>query len=207
MQLLGTKRIRTTAYHPIANGLVERFHRQLKAALKSQPNPTHWSDSIPMVLLGIRTALKEDIQCSAAELVYGTTLCLPGEFFDNTQDDMTTDPAAYVTQLKSDMRRLQATPTRPQDSRKVHIHPELSTCTHVFVRHDATQRTLQAPYDGPYKVLHRADKYFTLDVKGNKKQFHWIDLNQHISIFLLNSVMILPHVMLTLLTKLCQMLM
>ena len=27
--LLGTKRVRTTAYHPIANGLVERFHRQL----------------------------------------------------------------------------------------------------------------------------------------------------------------------------------
>ena len=147
--------IRTTAY-PIANGLVERFHRQLKAALKSQPNHTHWSDSIPMVLLGIRTALK-DIQCSAAELVYGTTLRLPGEFFDNTQDDMTTDPAAYVTQLKSDMRRLQATPTRPQDSRKVHIHPELSTCTHVFVHHDATRRTLQAPYDGPYKVLQRAN--------------------------------------------------
>ena len=28
---LGTTRIRTTAYHPIANGLVERFHRQLKS--------------------------------------------------------------------------------------------------------------------------------------------------------------------------------
>ena len=69
MKLLGTKRIRTTAYHPIANGLVERLHRQLKAALKSHPNPTHWSDSLPIVLLGIRTALKEEIQCSAAELV------------------------------------------------------------------------------------------------------------------------------------------
>ena len=28
MQLLGTKRIHTTAYHPIANGLVEHLHRQ-----------------------------------------------------------------------------------------------------------------------------------------------------------------------------------
>ena len=35
MKLLGTKRICTTAYHPIANGLVERFHRHLKAALKA----------------------------------------------------------------------------------------------------------------------------------------------------------------------------
>ena len=38
MQLLGTKCIRTTAYHPSANGLVERFHRQLKAALKAIPD-------------------------------------------------------------------------------------------------------------------------------------------------------------------------
>ncbi len=35
MSLLGTKRARTTAYHPQANGMVERFHRQLTAALKT----------------------------------------------------------------------------------------------------------------------------------------------------------------------------
>nr|VZI27511.1 unnamed protein product [Spirometra erinaceieuropaei] len=37
--LLGTNRIRTTAYHPQANGLVERFHRQLKTSLMAQPDP------------------------------------------------------------------------------------------------------------------------------------------------------------------------
>ena len=44
----------------------------------------HVVDSLPLVLLGIRTALKDDLHCSTAELVYGTTLCLPGEFFDIT---------------------------------------------------------------------------------------------------------------------------
>ena len=81
MQLPGTKRIPTTAYHPIANGLVERLHRQLKASLKAQPDSTNWTDLLPMVLLGIRTAVKEDIHCIAAELVYGTTLHLTGQFF------------------------------------------------------------------------------------------------------------------------------
>ena len=77
MTLLGSRRARTTAYHPQSNGMVERFHRQLKAALKAQPNPTSWTDTLPLVLLGIRTALKEDLSATAAETVYGTTLRLP----------------------------------------------------------------------------------------------------------------------------------
>ncbi|TNN04773.1 Retrovirus-related Pol polyprotein from transposon 17.6, partial [Schistosoma japonicum] len=34
-KFLGTTRFRTTAYHPQSNGLVERFHRQLKASLSA----------------------------------------------------------------------------------------------------------------------------------------------------------------------------
>ena len=36
MKFLGTTRIRTTSYHPQANGLIERFHRHLKGALRAQ---------------------------------------------------------------------------------------------------------------------------------------------------------------------------
>ena len=57
MSLLGSKHASSTAYHPQTNGMVERFHRQLKAALKAQPNPDTWMDSLPIILLGIRTAL------------------------------------------------------------------------------------------------------------------------------------------------------
>ena len=70
MQLLGSKRIRTTSYHPIANGLIERFHHQLKASLKSHPNLTHWTDSLPFALLGIHTALKDDLHCSTGIRYY-----------------------------------------------------------------------------------------------------------------------------------------
>ena len=78
MKLLESKRIRTTSYHPIANGLIECFHRQLKASLKCSSNLIKWTDSLPLVLLGICTAVKDDIQCTTAELVNGTTLRLPG---------------------------------------------------------------------------------------------------------------------------------
>ena len=113
-QLLGSKRIRTTSYHPIANGLVERFHRQLKASLKSQPEPTRWVESLPLVLLGIRTAYKHDLRCTAAELVYGTTLRLPAEFFAQNQhsDQPLSTDTTYVSQLKETMRSLSAVPPR-----------------------------------------------------------------------------------------------
>ncbi len=161
--LLGIHRIHTTAYHPIANGLVERFHRQLKAALKTYPTPEHWTTSLPLVLLGIRTAFKEDLHCTAAELVYGTTLRLPGEFFTSSHD--LSEPSTYVSTLKSCMQRLQATPPR-QAQRSVYINPALSTCSRVFIRHDAVRKPLQQPYDGPYKVLKREDKHFVVDING-----------------------------------------
>ena len=98
MQLLGSKRIRTTAYHPIANGIVERFHRQLKGALKASTDPINWVDMLPVILLGIHTSLKHNLKGSTVELVYGTTLRLPGNFFQSINIQL--DPATYVTELK-----------------------------------------------------------------------------------------------------------
>lgn len=168
-QLLGTTHIRTTSYHPIANGLVERFHRQLKAALKASPHPDHWTDMLPLALLGVRTSLKEDIKSTAAELVYGTSLRLPGEYFVPHADD-NTDPASYVARLKSTMGALRSMPTRqPATSRlRGHMDDSLDTSSHVFVRHDAVKKPLQQPYDGPYRVLDRSAKFYTLDLNGRK---------------------------------------
>ena len=52
-------------------------HYHLKAALRSQPS-LDWTEHLGLVLLGIRTALKSDIHGSTAELVFGTSLRLPG---------------------------------------------------------------------------------------------------------------------------------
>ena len=140
MELLGSKRIRTTAYHPRANGLIKRFHRQLKKSLKVQFQSTLWVDALPLVLLGIRTALKEDIHCSAAKLVYSTTLRLSGEFFDSDPSLSLADPAEYVTQLKATMAKLRAPPVCKPSPKKSYLSNDLSSCTHVYIRHDGTRK-------------------------------------------------------------------
>ncbi|BHF71078.1 hypothetical protein SprV_0401413200 [Sparganum proliferum] len=111
--LLGCSRIRTTAYHPSSNGLVERFHRQLKASLRAHDNPSHCSEHLPLVMLGIRTALKPDLECPAAELVYGTSLRILGDFFGYSQSSADLDPSDYVQRLRQAMTHLRATPPRP----------------------------------------------------------------------------------------------
>jgi transposase InsO family protein len=77
-KLCGIKLSWTTAHHPTANGLVERFHQTLKAAIMCHADQ-QWTEALPLVLLGIRTAFKEDLQASVAELVYGKPLRIPGE--------------------------------------------------------------------------------------------------------------------------------
>lgn len=145
---------------------MERLHRQIKAALKTHDNPNNWAESLPLVLLGIRTAIKQDLYCTTAELVYGTTLHLPGQFFSNSQTVGTPDPTEYVTRLKSSMTQLKATPTRISNRHNIYVSKELSTCTHVFVRQDSVRKPLQRPYNGPYKVLDRFDKCFKIDING-----------------------------------------
>jgi len=78
----GTKHIRTTAYHPEANGMVERLHRQLKAAIKAHQTEA-WTKVLPIILLGIRATWKEDIKSTPAEMVYGEPIRLPGQFLDD----------------------------------------------------------------------------------------------------------------------------
>jgi len=119
-----------------------------------------------MILLGICTSLKTDLRCTTTELVYGTTLRLPGQFFNTSTDITTTDPSDYVSKL---MYRLKATPPRQPFYKNSAVSSALSNCIHVFIHHDAVKKPLQQQYDGPFQVISRKDKHFTVEVKGKKE--------------------------------------
>ena len=79
-----------------------------------------------------------------------------------------TDPTTLITRLRDTTRDIRATPVCPQPQRNIHVSKDLSSCTHVFVRHDAVRKPLQQPYNGPYRVLARANKYFKIDINGRQ---------------------------------------
>ncbi|GFU50932.1 transposable element Tcb1 transposase [Trichonephila clavipes] len=58
--------------------MIEELHRPLKSAIKCHATE-RWTEVLPIILLGLRASLKEDILCTPAELVFGTTIRLPGE--------------------------------------------------------------------------------------------------------------------------------
>ncbi|GFW26920.1 transposon Ty3-G Gag-Pol polyprotein [Trichonephila clavipes] len=139
---LGISKIRTMQYHISSNGIVECTHWSLKAAIMAHAIP-RWTQVLPFVFFGLHSVIKEDINDTAAELVYGTTIRLPSDFFQDTG----TNNASEFVQLKHTMHNLKPVPTSSHERKTVFVHPELSQCTHVFLRHDAIRKPLQSPYN------------------------------------------------------------
>lgn len=168
-KLTGVEKIRTTPYHPQSNGLVERWHRTMKNALKARLQTTsQWFDELPTILLGLRATPRTDTGVSAAQLTYGRSLRLPGDFFHSSTTDKNMD-GNYVERLQQTIQELKPVPAHPHsNSRAIFVHPDLGTCEQVFVRVDAVKKPLQPPYDGPFRVLRKNDKTFTIQLPGRQ---------------------------------------
>ena len=146
---LGTQLHRTTSYHPQANGMVERFHLSLKASLRARLHDGNWIDELPWVLLGLRTATKEDLQTSPAEMVFGDSPLLPGEFASSGKTPFF--PSFTQTSTTSPQHHRVDTPT-PLAT--------LARSKYVFVRVGPQHPSLQRPYQGPFKVIQTGNKTF-----------------------------------------------
>lgn len=161
---LGTQLHRTTSYHAQANGMVERYHRQLKASLRARLCGDNWLEELPWVLLGHRVALKEDLKCSPAELVYGDTLLLPGDFASSGStpvfpSTLPPSPPSHATH-HGQITTQSLTP--------------LIKSSYVFVKVGPIHPTLQRPYQGPFKVLEPGHKTFKVMI-GDTPQTITID--------------------------------
>ena len=150
---------------PQSNGMVERFHRHLKGALKACEDNTHWISRLPLILLGIRVAYRDALKGAPAEMVYGESLRLPSEVFLPSAAKSVEDVPEFVQDFKKALRHIDPCPPKLNDTTPVYLPKHLQTCKHVFVRVDKVRTGLQAPYEGPFEVVRRCRKFFTVKIK------------------------------------------
>ena len=94
-------------------------------------------------MLGLRSAYKEDLSCSAVELTLGTTVRLPGEYFDHKASDTDTLYLSnYAKALASFVESKTYVKPRHPSKRATFIPGYLNTCSHVFIRNDAVRTPL-----------------------------------------------------------------
>ncbi|KAK5638855.1 hypothetical protein RI129_013150 [Pyrocoelia pectoralis] len=100
-------------------------------------------------------------------MVYGETIRLPADFF--VESSVTIDPSSFVEKLRRQMSILKPVPDKKHGSPKIFVNKELARSTHVFIRNDANHNSLQNPYEGPFRVISRTEKFFVLNFKGKNK--------------------------------------
>jgi len=121
----------------------------------------------------MRTAIKEDIGCSAAELVYGESLVVPGQFFHPSFANA--PHHELLSKLRESLNVSSPVKMSRHSTEKVHRPKEIDNCPYVFVRVDARRSPLQRPYVGPFKVLARRKKAFKLQLNDRKTDYVAID--------------------------------
>jgi hypothetical protein len=111
---------------------VEGFRRTQKAAMMCQADQ-QWTETLLLVLLGIRTAFKEDLLASVAELIYDELPRIPGKLL-LTPTAGPVNSGRYITELPQHIGPSQgssgSTPRLPgyicaEQPREVHarLHP------------------------------------------------------------------------------------
>ena len=124
LRMLGVQHLVGSACKPSTNGLVERVHRQLKDSLRMCENMHNWYHNLPVTLLTLKNLVKQDLGCSANEMLFGQQLRLPSEF-QLVMKTTPNDPLHFVFKLQEHFSFLEPTQTRDVQNRQIYADQEL----------------------------------------------------------------------------------
>jgi len=112
-RLLSLKQLVTTPYHPICNGLIEKFNGTLKSMLRHMcaEKPKDWDRYVAPLLFAYREVRQDSLGYSPFELLYGRTVRGPMSILRELMTNEVAEPEVkttyeYMLDLKD---RLQST--------------------------------------------------------------------------------------------------
>ena len=95
-------------------------------------------------MLGIRSTPKEDLKASPAEMVYGSTLTVPGDFTPQTENPQV---STHLQCLREQADTLRPIPTSAHGAENVkfNIPENLTKAKYVYVRRDEKTNSAAEP--------------------------------------------------------------
>lgn len=108
LQIAGVKKSRTTAYHPMGNGSVERFNRTFGGMIRALPPRAKqkWPQMLQTLTFAYNCTAHESTGYALFYLMYGRTPRLPVDvMFHNVERvDHITDYDTYVKRMRDDLK-------------------------------------------------------------------------------------------------------
>jgi len=104
----GVRKSRTTAYHPMGNGHVERFNRTLGGMIRALPPRAkqHWPQMLQSLTFAYNCTAHESTGFAPFYLMFGRIPRLPVDvmFSSVERDDVVIDYDVYVKRLRNDLK-------------------------------------------------------------------------------------------------------
>ncbi|PIK63031.1 hypothetical protein BSL78_00038 [Apostichopus japonicus] len=188
----------TSPYHPMCNGLVEKFNGTLKRMLRRMcsERPSDWDRYLPALLFAYREAPQESLGFSPFELLYGRTvrgpLCILKELWTGTNiSDEVKTTYQYIVDLRE---RLDSTCKIAQEelaksSKRYRRYYNARAKERKFKVNDdvllllpTEHNKLTMQWKGPFRIVGKvAQNDYKIDIRGNGKTFHANLLKKYVS--------------------------
>nr|XP_034316843.1 uncharacterized protein LOC117686229 isoform X2 [Crassostrea gigas] len=188
-RLLSFKRITTTPYHPMCNGLVEKFNGTLKQMLKRMcaERPRDWDKYINPLLFAYREVPQESLGFSPFDLLYGRTVRGPMTILKELwtkeiPDEDVKTTYQYVLDLRTRLEETcdiarQNLEKASKRQRKYYNRKtqgrQMKEGDTVLILLPTKSNKLLMQWKGPYSVIQKIGHMdYKIDMGGKLKTFH-----------------------------------
>ena len=197
-RLLSIKGLTSTPYHPICNGLVERWNGTLKSMIKRlcQDQPKQWHRLINPVLFAYREVPQESTGFSPFQLLYGRSVRGPGTILKELWTKEVNIPEVkssyeYVTELRErledslklaqeELEKSQKRYKRHYDRKAKPRRLEVGDRVLILLPTDSNKLLMQ--WRGPYTVESRVGANdYRVKMGSKMKTYHINMLKKYIS--------------------------
>ena len=191
-QKLRVHKIKTTPYHPMANGLVERWNGTLKSMLKrvGQDEPKDWDLYLPYLLFAYREVPEASTGFSPFELVYGRPVRGPLVVLKESwceEDNPDTSVVEHVLAMRerlAAMTELAHSSISTQQRRQKRWYDKAARDKRfepgeqVLVLMPAAANKLQAIWQGPFEVVRKVSPVdYEIDKGRGRKRLNILHVN------------------------------